>query len=55
MNSTDFRRREQETNNRVYDMLTSSFGTTIQELMRDSDVIEIMLNPDRRRSFVTHS
>jgi type IV secretion system protein TrbB len=48
MNSTDYRRRELETNNRVYDMLTSSFGTTIQELMRDSDVIEIMLNPDGR-------
>lgn len=48
MNSTDFRRREQETSNRVYDMLTSSFGVTIQELMRDNDVIEIMLNPDGR-------
>jgi type IV secretion system protein TrbB len=46
MNNTDFRRREQETSSRVYDMLTSSFGPAIQELMRDNDVIEIMLNPD---------
>ena len=48
MNSTDFRKREQEANSRVYDMLTSSFGPTLQSLMRDKDVIEIMLNPDGR-------
>jgi len=42
----DFRKREQQMNSRVYDMLTSSFGPTIQDLMRDKDVIEIMLNPD---------
>ena len=48
MNSTDFRKREQEANSRVYDMLTSSLGPTLQSLMRDKDVIEIMLNPDGR-------
>jgi type IV secretion system protein VirB11 len=48
MSSTDFRKREQEANSRVYDMLTSSFGPTLQSLMRDKDVIEIMLNPDGR-------
>lgn len=46
MSSTDFRKREQEANSRVFDMLTSSFGPTLQTLMRDKDVIEIMLNPD---------
>ena len=37
---------ETKTTKRHLDMLTTSFGEDIVELLRDPDVIEIMLNPD---------
>ena len=46
INNQDTRKREQEMNSRVYDMLVSTFGPVIQSLMQDDDVIEIMCNPD---------
>mgnify|MGYP000846707607 CR=1 FL=1 len=48
INNQDTRKREQEMNSRVYDMLVSTFGPVIQSLMQDDDVIEIMCNPDGR-------
>jgi len=48
INNQDTRKREQEMNSRVYDMLVSTFGPVIQALMQDDDVIEIMCNPDGR-------
>jgi type IV secretion system protein VirB11 len=35
-----------EKDQRVYDMLLSSMGPLIRDLLQDDDVIEIMLNPD---------
>jgi P-type conjugative transfer ATPase TrbB len=40
------RKRAQEKDNRIYNMLYSSFGPIIRDLLQDHDVIEIMLNPD---------
>lgn len=40
------RSKKKELHGRVLDMLFTSFGSTIQNLIQDNDVVEIMLNPD---------
>jgi len=37
---------EEEANGRIYDMLLSSLGQSIQQYLNSNDIIEIMLNPD---------
>lgn len=44
----EYTKRHNEIHGRVLDMLHTSFGPTIQALMEDDKVIEIMLNPDGR-------
>jgi type IV secretion system protein VirB11 len=44
----DFRKREQERERRVYEMLLSSMGPLIERLLEDDDVCDITLNPDGR-------
>ncbi len=44
----EYAKRQNEIHGRVLDMLYTSFGPTIQSLMEDRDVIEIMLNADGR-------
>ena len=48
LKAQDFKKREKERSNRVYDMLLNSFGNSVQNFLKDDDVIEIMLNPDGR-------
>ena len=44
----EYTKRQHEIHGRVLDMLHTSFGPTIQSLMEDPDVVEIMLNADGR-------